>query len=65
MTATTIAPKGSERIDLPVTGMTCAACAARIERSLGKAEGVEQASVNLATERATIQFDQSRASRRS
>ena len=59
MTATTIAPKGSERIDLPVTGMTCAACAARIERSLGKAEGVEQASVNLATERATIQFDPS------
>jgi Cu+-exporting ATPase len=46
-----------ERVDLPITGMTCAACAARIERSLGKAEGVEEAAVNLATERATVQFD--------
>src|SRR5688500_18951789 len=54
-------PKGGrvERIDLPVTGMTCAACAARIERSLGKSEGVAEASVNLATERATVQFDPS------
>ena len=46
-----------ERIDLPVTGMTCAACAARIERSLNKADGVEEASVNLATERATVRFN--------
>ncbi len=54
-------PKGArvERIDLPVTGMTCAACAARIERSLGKSEGVAEAAVNLATERATVQFDPS------
>jgi Cu+-exporting ATPase len=37
--------------------MTCAACAARIERSLSKAEGVEEASVNLATERAMVRFD--------
>lgn len=51
--------KPVERIDLPVTGMTCAACAARIERSLAKAEGVEEASVNLATERATVRFDPS------
>jgi len=51
------ATKQSERIDLPVTGMTCAACAARIERSLSKAEGVEEASVNLATERAMVRFD--------
>ena len=50
----------TERIDLPVTGMTCAACAARIERTLNQAEGVEQASVNLATERATVRFDPSR-----
>src|SRR5512138_444043 len=57
MSAPVIDRKESERIDLPITGMTCAACAARIERSLGKAEGIEQASVNLATERATIQFD--------
>ncbi len=53
------ATKEVERIDLPVTGMTCAACAARIERSLAKAEGVEEASVNLATERAMVRFDPS------
>ena len=49
--------RASERIDLPITGMTCAACAARIERSLGKTEGVAEAAVNLATERATVRFD--------
>ena len=49
----------AERIDLPITGMTCAACAARIERSLGKAEGIAEASVNLATERASVTFDPS------
>src|SRR5215208_3179601 len=54
---TTDTLKELERVDLPVTGMTCAACAARIERSLNKAEGVEEASVNLATERATVRFD--------
>ena len=46
-----------ERLDLPVIGMTCAACASRIERSLNKAEGVLNASVNIATERATIHYD--------
>jgi Cu+-exporting ATPase len=40
-------------VDLDVTGMTCAACAARIERSLNKLDGVS-ASVNYATERAHI-----------
>ncbi|HZJ02058.1 MAG TPA: heavy metal translocating P-type ATPase, partial [Gemmatimonadaceae bacterium] len=52
-----VAEKTVDRIDLPVTGMTCAACAARIERSLAKAEGVQEASVNLATERAMVRFD--------
>jgi P-type Cu+ transporter len=52
-----IVGKNSERIDLPVTGMTCAACAARVERSLNKSEGVEEASVNLASERAMVRFD--------
>ena len=45
-----------ERIDLPIEGMSCAACASRIERTLNKLEGVE-ASVNFATERATVHFD--------
>ena len=47
----------AERIDLPITGMTCAACANRIERALSKAAGVQRAGVNLATSRATIEYD--------
>jgi Cu+-exporting ATPase len=46
-----------ERIDLPVGGMTCAACARSIERTLAAAAGVTRASVNLATETATIEYD--------
>lgn len=42
---------------LKITGMTCAACSARIEKVVGKMEGVEQISVNLATEKATVSFD--------
>jgi P-type Cu+ transporter len=49
--------KGLERIDLPITGMSCAACAARIEKGLGSVEGVSQANVNFAAERATVLFD--------
>jgi Cu+-exporting ATPase len=41
--------------DLPIEGMTCAGCAGRVERALQKVPGVEQASVNLATEHARIQ----------
>jgi len=45
------------RIELPVTGMTCANCAANIERALNKkTEGVVTASVNFATERATVEY---------
>ncbi|HWQ13111.1 MAG TPA: heavy metal translocating P-type ATPase [Roseiflexaceae bacterium] len=40
-----------------VTGMTCAACVRRIERALAKVDGVAQAQVNLATERATVAYD--------
>ena len=57
MTATHVESRSKERVDLPITGMTCAACAARIERTLGKADGIDEANVNLATERATVQFD--------
>ncbi|MBI1395839.1 MAG: heavy metal translocating P-type ATPase [Betaproteobacteria bacterium] len=49
----------SRRIELPVSGMTCAACASRVERVLNQLPGVE-ASVSLATERADIGFDPSR-----
>ena len=47
-------------VTLPVTGMTCAACARTIERTLQKVPGVEDASVNLATNRASVRFDPSR-----
>jgi P-type Cu+ transporter len=46
----------SERVELPIEGMTCASCATRIERKLNKLEGVT-ATVNFATERATVELD--------
>jgi Cu+-exporting ATPase len=45
------------RVDLPIEGMTCAACATRIGKGLCRLEGVERADVNLAAARATIVFD--------
>jgi len=42
--------------ELSVAGMTCASCVARVERALKKVDGVVDASVNLATERATVKF---------
>jgi P-type Cu+ transporter len=46
-----------ERVDLPVSGMTCAACARSIERTLAATRGVEHARVNLATNTATVEYD--------
>ncbi len=48
-----------ERVLLEIGGMTCASCAARIERKLNRLEGVE-ASVNYATEEAVVAFDPTR-----
>ncbi len=45
-----------ERIDLPITGMSCASCAAKIEKGLASLEGVSEASVNFAAEKATVLF---------
>jgi Cu+-exporting ATPase len=45
-----------ERLELGLTGMTCAACANRIERKLNKLDGVE-ATVNYATEKASVSYD--------
>jgi len=45
---------GDARVELIVDGMTCAACANRIQRSLGKLDGVAGAQVNFATGRATV-----------
>lgn len=45
----------STTFDLPISGMTCASCAGRVERALRKVDGAEQVSVNLATEQARVQ----------
>ena len=43
-------------VTLAITGMTCASCVRRVEKALSKVDGVAQAEVNLATERATVAF---------
>jgi Cu+-exporting ATPase len=45
---------------LDITGMTCASCVRRIEKSLNKIDGVQTAQVNLATEVATVAYDANR-----
>ena len=49
-------PPSLETVALSITGMTCAACAGRVEKSLKKVPGVTDAAVNLATEVATVRF---------
>ncbi len=49
--------KNLVRIDLPLTGMSCASCAARIEKGLAGVEGVSKATVNFAAEKATVFFN--------
>ena len=55
----TVATSGEAWQELAISGMTCASCVARVERKLGKVEGVRSAAVNLATERATVAYDPS------
>src|SRR5215218_424113 len=49
----------TRRVDLELEGMSCAACATRIEKSLNELEGVE-ATVNFATEKAAVRYDEGR-----
>jgi len=49
----------NRQIILPITGMTCANCVATIERNLKKLGGIEKATVNLSSERATVTYDPS------
>jgi len=53
---------GLERLSIPLVGMTCAACATRIQRKLERGEGVRSAVVNYGTERATVEYDPSESS---
>jgi Cu+-exporting ATPase len=52
--------KSIQTLSLPVEGMTCASCVLRVEKALKTVEGVANASVNLATEKAVIQLDLSK-----
>ena len=62
MNATAGAANGANgRVDLPVSGMTCAACARLIERTLARSPGVARARVNLASRTATVEYDIRRA----
>ena len=47
----------TEQVEFDVFGMTCAACSTRIEKVLNKQDGVTRATVNLATESATVEFN--------
>ena len=49
-----------QSISLPVTGMSCANCAANIERGLNRLDGIQAASVNFASEKADVSFDPAR-----
>src|SRR4029450_7509337 len=50
------------RIDIPVSGMTCAACQSRVQRRLVRQPGVRDAAVNLMTRTASITYDPTEAS---
>ena len=53
-----VLPASTRRVELPVVGMTCANCAATVERTLKKkVKGIHSASVNFGTETATVEFD--------
>ena len=49
--------KETRRITLPVTGMTCASCAAAIEKGLAKLPGLQRVNVNVASEQVSIEYD--------
>ena len=53
-----VQPEHSRQVEMPIVGMTCANCAATVERTLKKkVEGIHSASVNFGTETATVEFD--------
>jgi len=57
---TGVAPGPITGMTFDIEGMTCASCVRRVEKALAKVDGVQEVSVNLATERATVQVDPGR-----
>ena len=55
-------PSKGKQITLPIEGMSCASCVAKVEKSLKSVGGVRSATVNLATEEATVSYDPERTS---
>jgi len=51
-----------KKITVPIEGMTCASCVARVEKSISKLEGIQNVSVNLATEKATFEYEPAKVS---
>ncbi len=47
----------TSEVELPITGMTCAVCSTTVEKALSNVDGVSEAAVNLAVEKATVKFD--------
>src|SRR5947209_20443295 len=59
LTPATTTRNGTTTRTLEISGMTCASCVRRVERALGKVEGVESANVNFASETALVTADAS------
>src|SRR5687768_17894237 len=56
-TATLPDTRQAAKLNIPVSGMTCAACQARVQRVLERTPGVDEAAVSLMTNTATVRFD--------
>ncbi|QTA38879.1 copper-translocating P-type ATPase [Thermosipho ferrireducens] len=52
--------KSAKTVTIPISGMTCASCAARITKEIQKLEGIEKVDVNFATEKALVTYDPSK-----
>ena len=63
MTDSPEAPDSCQRISLKIGGMTCAACAANVQKALSRVEGVSEAAVNIATEQAAVLYDPEKAAK--
>lgn len=50
----------TKKITVPISGMSCAACSSRVEKSLNNTQGIQSANVNLALERGTIIYDENK-----